>query len=183
MAPLMTRRLSENQNSGPVLAKIVVGAPDRRLRTDDDDGAVAHALATAGVGAGPPMPLQHRSQQRCGDGGRQGGCTAWRGLGIRGAANRVLSADAFPAVLCRSAASPVEEDWWLSPLPIARALPPVTPFDSLTGSLRVRAQGLRVRAQGAWRFGGVLIGAFRLKVCHCRHDPDDARTADTPLPV
>ncbi len=62
MTPLMTRRLSENQNSGPVLAKIVVCAPDRRLRTDDDDGAAAHALAAAGVGAGPPAPLQHRSQ-------------------------------------------------------------------------------------------------------------------------
>jgi hypothetical protein len=47
----------------------------------------------------------------------------------------------FPADFFGSVAPLAEADWWLSPLPIIRALPSVSRFDSLTGELRVRAQG------------------------------------------
>jgi hypothetical protein len=111
---------------------------------DADDAAAAHPLAAAGLGAGSPELLRHRSQHCCARGGELGGAWAWRGSWICGAADRILFSWPFSAVLCRSAASPVEDDRRLLPPPIDPACLAVPCWANGSRGVRARVLGCAV---------------------------------------
>ena len=111
---------------------------------DADDAAAAHPLAAAGLGAGSPELLRHRSQHCCARGGELGGDAACRGAPICGAADRILFSWPFSAVLCRSAASPVEDDRRLLPPPIDPACLAVPCWANGSRGVRARVLGCAV---------------------------------------
>jgi hypothetical protein len=98
-------------------------------------------LLPPGWGLSPPSRASIGASSAAGAAGGGAGMLLAGGRGSAALQIAFCSAGAFPAVLCRSAASPVEKDWWLSPLPIVHALPPVSTCVHSAGRLRVGCVG------------------------------------------